>query len=137
MSLKAYQQTQKASETPSQTEYRLFADVTRALMASKDCDKTDPALHDALGWNRRLWSTLASDCGLEGNQLPQGLRASIISLSIWVSKYSSQVARGEEDINALIDINKTIMEGLAMQSELQQAQSTQETIQTEGVTTQA
>ena len=84
-----------------------------------------------------LWSTLASDCGLEGNQLPQGLRASIISLSIWVSKYSSQVARGEEDINALIDINKTIMEGLAMQSELQQAQSTQETIQTEGVTTQA
>lgn len=117
MSLKAYQTTQKASESTSQTEYRLFADVTRALMGAKGLAKLDVKLHDALLWNRQLWSTLATDCAVEGNMLPKQLRASIISISIWVGRYSSQVARGEENIQALIDINKNIMEGLSAQAQ--------------------
>ena len=40
------------------------------------------------------------------------LRAQIISLSIWVGKYTSMVIRGEDDIDALIDINRIIMQGL-------------------------
>ncbi len=78
MSLKAYQTTQKANESTSQTEYRLFAEVTRALMAAKGLAKLDAKLHDALHWNRQLWSTLATDCAIEGNMLPKQLRASII-----------------------------------------------------------
>lgn len=117
MSLKAYQTTQKANESSSQTEYRLFADVTRALMDAKGLSKLDNKIHDALHWNRQLWSALATDCAVEGNMLPKQLRASIISLSIWVGKYSSQVARGEEDIQSLIDINKNIMEGLSAQAQ--------------------
>ncbi len=124
MSLKAYQTTQKASESTSQTEYRLFADVTRALMGAKDLLKLDVKLHDALLWNRQLWSTLATDCAVEGNRLPKQLRASIISISIWVGRYSSQVARGEEDIQALIDINKNIMEGLSAQARNNVAEDT-------------
>ncbi|MCF8473605.1 MAG: flagellar biosynthesis regulator FlaF [Emcibacter sp.] len=116
MSLKAYQTTQKSNETTSQTEYRLFADVTRSLMSVKGLSKLDVKLHDALHWNRQLWSTLATDCAVEGNMLPKQLRASIISISIWVGRYSSQVAKGEEDIQALIDINKNIMEGLSAQA---------------------
>lgn len=117
MSLKAYQATQKANESTSQTEYRLFGEVTRALINAKNLPKLDVRLHDALHWNRQLWSTLATDCAVEGNMLPKQLRASIISISIWVSKYSSQVARGEETVQALIDINKNIMEGLSAQAQ--------------------
>ncbi|PCJ42411.1 MAG: hypothetical protein COA81_05510 [Alphaproteobacteria bacterium] len=117
MSLKAYQTTQKANESSSQTEYRLFADVTRALMDTKDLPKLDVRLHDALHWNRQLWSTLATDCAVEGNMLPKQLRASIISISIWVGRHSSQVARGEEEVQPLIDINKNIMEGLSAQAQ--------------------
>jgi flagellar protein FlaF len=117
MSLKAYQTTQKANESTSQTEYRLFADVTRALMAAKDLPKLDVKLHDALHWNRQLWSTLATDCAVEGNMLPKQLRASIISISIWVGRHSSQVARGDEEVQPLIDINKNIMEGLSAQAQ--------------------
>ena len=124
MSLKAYQATQKANESTSQTEYRLFADVTRALIDSQTLSKLDSKLHDALHWNRQLWSTLATDCAVEGNRLPKQLRASIISISIWVGKYSSQVARGEEDLKALIDINKNIMEGLSAQARNNVAQAT-------------
>ncbi|MCK5424509.1 MAG: flagellar biosynthesis regulator FlaF [Emcibacter sp.] len=117
MSLKAYQTTQKANESTSQTEYRLFGEVTRALIAAENLSKLDRSLHDALHWNRQLWSTLATDCAVEGNMLPKQLRASIISISIWVGKYSSQVARGEETVKALIDINKNVMEGLSAQAQ--------------------
>ncbi|WP_417317855.1 flagellar biosynthesis regulator FlaF [Emcibacter sp.] len=123
MSLEAYQKTQTATETHSQTEYRIFTEVTRALMEAKDLQKTDKRLHEALHWNRRLWSTLATDCAVEGNKLPDVVRAQIISLSIWVGKYSSQVARGEENIDALINVNRNIMDGLAAQASLMKSDS--------------
>ena len=117
MSLQAYKKTAASSEDPRAMEYRLFGDVTRALM---DADKADP--HDfqtrikALDWNRRLWSTLASDCSSPGNALPPSLRAQIISLSLFVSRHSSAVMRREDDMEVLIEINRMIMQGLAPQS---------------------
>lgn len=114
MSLNAYKKVQTANETPRQTEYRLFSDVTRSLIKARDAGTKDKVLFEALDWNRRMWSVLATDCGVEGNGLPDQLRAGIISLSIWVSKYSSQVVRDNEPVDPLIDINRTVMEGLAM-----------------------
>ena len=125
MSYQAYQKIQEAVETPSQVEYRLFAKVTAALRDIADKPNTDPAVVKALDWNRRMWSTFASDCGATGNQLPKETRASIISLSLFVSKHSSQVIRGKAKVEALISINKTIMEGLARQSQLQLEQQQQ------------
>ncbi len=112
MSLKTYQNTQKSAEHSRDTEYRLFAEVTRELISARDNGEKDQAFFKALDWNRRMWTVLSSDCGSEGNHLPKDVRAGIISLSIWVSKYTSQVARGQEDLDALIDVNRTIMEGL-------------------------
>lgn len=115
MKTNAYHNAQTKTESPQQTEYRLFVEVTRALMDAKGLAKTDKKLHDALHWNRRMWSTFATDCAVEGNKLPKMLRAQIISLSIWVGKHSSKIIREDEDIQALIDVNKSVMEGLAMQ----------------------
>lgn len=121
MSYQAYRTAQTSAETPSQIEYRLFAQVTNALLDVQDKPVTDPATIAALDWNRRMWSTFSTDCGAKGNQLPNELRAAIISLSIWVSKHSSLVMRGKENIENLININKTVMEGLADQAKLQAA----------------
>lgn len=126
MSYQAYQKAQTSAESPSQIEYRLFAQVTNALMRVKDRGVRDNEMVEALDWNRRMWSTFSSDCGTEGNQLPDQLRASIISLSIWVSKHSSAVMRGTEEIDDLISINRTIMEGLADQAKLQKQASSNE-----------
>lgn len=115
MSLQAYERTQNTTQSPRQVEYRLFGQVTGALIEARDSGSRDKPFFEALDWNRRMWSTLSSDCGAKGNQLPDTLRAQIVSLSIWVTKYSSRVALGKADIQDLIDINKTIMEGLAMQ----------------------
>lgn len=123
MSLSAYHKTQRTVQSPRDTEYRIFGLVTHALMAVKDSGERGQALIKALDWNRRLWSVLSSDCAVEGNGLSKELRAQIISLSIFVSKFSSQVSRGEEEIDTLIDINRTIMEGLAPQAKAPDAPS--------------
>lgn len=112
MALQAYQKAQRAAENPRSTEYRLFGQVTGALLDVQTVGAKGARLVDAIDWNRRLWSTLAVDCMDDGNQLPTPLRAQIISLSIWVSKYSSQVVQQGASLEPLIDINRTIMQGL-------------------------
>jgi flagellar protein FlaF len=117
MALQAYQQAAQRAESPRQTEYRLFGQVTRALMAAADAPVDDfLARMDALDWNRRLWSVLASDCASAGNAMPAPLRAQIISLSLWVNRHTSAVMRKEEAFEPLIEINRIIMQGLAIQA---------------------
>ena len=114
MGLQAYQKAAARSENPREAEYRLFGQVTRALMeADKLPDDKFAEKVEALDWNRRLWSALASDCSDPANQLPMPLRAQIISLSLWVSRHTSSVIRREEEIEPLIDINRIMMNGLS------------------------
>jgi flagellar protein FlaF len=114
MSLQAYKTAATRAENPRETEYRLFGQVTRALIHASTVETTDVATRiDALDWNRRLWSALATDCASPDNAMDQALRAQIISISLFVSRHSSLVMRGEDDFEALIDINRMIMQGLA------------------------
>ena len=114
MSLKAYQTTAQRTENPRLTEYRLFGQVTRALLEVEKLDRTKfRERMEALDWNRRMWSVLAADCSVDGNGLPEMVRANIISLSIWVNKHTSMVMRNQEEIGPLIEINRIIMQGLA------------------------
>ena len=84
--------------------------IRQVAMAAKSEDVQ--ARTKALHWNRRLWLALQADCAVEDNQLPESLRAGIISLAIWVDKHSRKVLRGEAQIEPLIDVNRSIMEGL-------------------------
>ncbi len=114
MSLQAYHKAATWAESPRQMEYRLFAQVTLALMEAAKADPRDiPARVDALDWNRRVWTTLSEDCINPGNGLPDSLRASIISLAIWVGRHTSAVIRRQENIEPLIEVNRMIMQGLA------------------------
>src|SRR5579862_3034452 len=113
MSLQAYQKVAEQAEAPRQVEYRLFGLVTRALIEAAETDAKDVAKRiRALHWNRRLWSTLADDCAIEGNALPVDARAQIISLSLWVNRHTSAVMQGKEPIEPLIEVNRMIMQGL-------------------------
>lgn len=112
MSIKAYQSTQRATEDPRAMEYRLFGQVTGALLDARDSGIKGGPLAEALDWNRRMWRTLASDCLDDRNKLPKGVRAQIVSLSLWVTKYSRTVIREGAPVDPLIEINRTIMQGL-------------------------
>ena len=111
MSLQNYVQAQNVTETSRQTEYRLFAQVTRALMSAQTGNKSE--LREALNWNRRMWIVLEMSCASDDNELPQETRAGIISLAIWVNKHSIKVLNGEADVQAIIQVNRAIMDGLA------------------------
>lgn len=111
MSVQTYQNAQAATETPRQTEYRLFAQVTRSLI---EADKGGyPARAKAVNWNRRMWLALQADCASDANSLPDEVRAGIISLAIWVDKHSRKVLRHEGDLLPLVEVNRTIMDGLS------------------------
>ncbi|MGH7027531.1 flagellar biosynthesis regulator FlaF [Brevundimonas sp.] len=114
MSLQAYKTAATRAEAPRDMEYRLFGQVTRALMHAATVDKSDIATRiDALDWNRRMWSALSTACSEPSNAMPQALRAQIISLDLFINRHTSAVMRGEDDFETLIDINRMIMQGLA------------------------
>ena len=100
-----------AVENPRDTEFRLFAQVTNALISHRNCN--DKGTIEAIDWNRRLWLTLQSDVSSEANALSDDLRANLISLAIWVDRHSRAVMRGEASMEPLIQVNRTVMEGLA------------------------
>jgi flagellar protein FlaF len=114
MSLQAYKTATARAENPREAEYRLFGQVTRALIEASETDVSQVTVRmDALDWNRRLWSALATDCADPDNAMPMALRAHIISLSLWVSRHTSAVMRREEEIEPLVEINRMIMQGLS------------------------
>lgn len=114
MSIQAYQNAARKTESPRQTEYRAFAVATRGLIdASALPDSEVGRRAEALSMNRRLWSLLASDCAAEGNSLPQPLRAQIISLAMFVDRHSSAVMRQGASFDVLVEINRSIMQGLS------------------------
>ena len=113
MSIQAYQRAATQAEAPRDLEYRVFGQVTAALVRVKEDASAPAAMAQALEANRRLWNVLSADCAAPENKLPIGLRSQIISLALWVGRYSSEVLREGADLEPLIDINRTMMEGLS------------------------
>lgn len=110
MSVAAYQQANLQSEDPRQTEYRIFALFTRALEEAEQ--KGPQAVVKAVADNRQLWITLQMDLADDGNSLPVEVRAQLLSLAIWVNRYSPDAMKSKVPLDPLINVNKSIMDGL-------------------------
>lgn len=103
---------QGAPRTPRAIEYDLFAAITAQLRTA--ADRGDhPALAAALDRNRRLWTTLMVDIANADNALPTELRANLISLGSFTLSHTSAVLDGSGEAEALIEINTSVMRGLA------------------------
>ena len=119
MSLRAYQQAAQRAETPRDVEYRLFAQVTRALMDVQAKPRGRPRAPGStcctgIAASGRRWPTIAPVPPTRCRR-PRG--AQIISLSLFVHRHTSHVMRREADIEALIDINRMMMQGLSGRTE--------------------
>jgi flagellar biosynthesis activator protein FlaF len=116
MTAEHYRQAQISTGEPRQREYQLFAEITRDLLAASDLGSLDERqnLIRVLSRNRRLWQVLALDCSDNNNELPDETRAGIISLAMWVERHSRAIINEQGDIEALVNVNTTIMEGLAI-----------------------
>ena len=115
MSIAGYQAAQ-GTEDPRKTEYRLFAQVTRALMNVEESDSLDADFREAIEWNRRMWNALEIDLASDANSLPDALKAQLISVAMWVERHSAMALRGEGEVDPLITVNRSVMEGLGADS---------------------
>lgn len=115
MTITAYQAARSRAETPRAAEHRLFGQITGEMMDAETAGLTGGQLIDPLHRNREMWTAFMTDCGAQGNGLPPELRASIISLGLWVQRFTSDVIAGREPIGELIALNRTIMDGLKAQ----------------------
>jgi flagellar protein FlaF len=108
----AYDRVSKTTESPRQVEYRLLAQVTSALRAAKAKPDDRPNFYNALVWNKKVWDAFMCDLVDERNQLPKPMRDQLLTLASWVSKQTFRVMDGNGSIDALIDVNANIMDGL-------------------------
>lgn len=115
MSINAYQTNQRVGETPRQTEYRLFGQITRDLIAAKeahDKGELNLAILNALSRNGDLWEALAADLLEPDNMLPDALRGQLLSIALFVDRHTLACRRMKASIQPLIDVNRNIMGGL-------------------------
>ena len=68
---------------------------------------------EALLFLRRVWTIMLDDLASPDNGLPESLRASLISIGIWVMKEADLIRADKSDNFAgLIEINQSIRDGL-------------------------
>lgn len=86
----------------------------------------DGGLEDALIFNRKLWTILASEAADDNNELPLELRNNVANIALFIFKRSMSLqATPEPDkVDALIDINKNLAAGLMTQPEPTAAEAT-------------
>lgn len=83
------------------------------LTSAKQAGRLTPEAFEATDFVRRLWSIFISDLSSDENGLPAELRASLISIGLWVRKEADLIDHGEsENFDGLIDINRLIADGL-------------------------
>lgn len=71
---------------------------------------------EALLFVNRLWSLLLEDLSDAGNGLPDSLKASLISIGIWILRRAEDIRQGKiDDFSALIEVSESIREGLGKQ----------------------
>jgi flagellar protein FlaF len=68
---------------------------------------------EALLYLSRLWSILLEDLVHPENGLPEELRASLISIGIWMLRRGEEIRLGKhEDFQPLIEVSESICNGL-------------------------
>lgn len=112
MSVAAYRQSLRDTASPRQLERKVLAQVTAELEAAGAGTDGFARVH-AVDRNRRLWGVLVADLAGPDNLLPDPLKAGLISLGLWVSRYSGEVLTKGSPLAPLIDVNRTVMQGLA------------------------
>jgi flagellar protein FlaF len=96
-----------------QREYEAFERAIGLLEAANGLPPRSPEIADAIEFLQRLWTAFVQDLAHPDNELPDNIKAQLISIGFWVMRESGRVAFGEHsDLTALIDINTIIQEGL-------------------------
>jgi flagellar biosynthesis activator protein FlaF len=106
-----YQRASEATLSAHETEQAAFANIIRGL---EEAD-TDTKRIRTLGRNHDLWSALVKDLAMDSNRLPAPLKSSLIELGLWSMRYSTLAILKKLSLEPLIEVNRNIADGLALQ----------------------
>lgn len=103
-------------DTASDTRAREREAVEQAVHLLRDAQAAGAATRqtvEALHFVRQLWAILIEDLAAADNDLPQQLRADLISIGLWVMREAEAIRLGQAtDFTDIIEINVMIAEGL-------------------------
>jgi flagellar biosynthesis activator protein FlaF len=106
------------SEAPEDAREIERVAIQRSIDLLKDArDKGPTSLEaiNALYYLDRLWSLLLDDLANAENRLPKQLRASLISIGIWILREIENIRnRKSKDFDGLIEVSKSICLGLGV-----------------------
>ena len=110
----AYQQQQKRNLSPREVEAMAF---TKAAVLLEDAKKHSNNIEEyskALRFNHLLWTIIQADLTEPENELPDEIKANVMSLSIFVDKQTTKALRSStaSDLDVLININRNLAAGL-------------------------
>jgi len=119
----AYQQQQKRNLTPREVEAMAFTKAALLLEEAKGKSKNVDEYAKALRFNHLLWTIIQADLTDPANQLPDEIKANVMSLSIFVDKQTTKALRSSEprELDILITINRNLAAGLRTNSAAAQA----------------
>jgi flagellar protein FlaF len=112
---KAYATTAKETASPRQLEANLLLKAAARLQAVHESWREKPiGLHEALAYNRRLWTVFIDAVTSDDNRLPVPVRQNIANLGVFVmgETFSLMTKPQPDHLVSLININRGIAEGL-------------------------
>ena len=108
----AYGSVIRDTDTPRDIEYRVLAHATAQLAAGSTPGAGPAALAEAVHDNRMVWTAFATDLADPANAWDDQGKARLLSLAGWVIAESDRVLNQGRSPADLIEINRTVMQGL-------------------------
>lgn len=111
----AYQRTQQTTANPRELEASLLIKAAARLQAVRDnWDQGRTDLDDAITFNRKLWTILATSATRADNPLPPEVKTNVANMAVFIFSHSMRVLSDPqpEKLTSLIFINANIAAGL-------------------------
>jgi flagellar biosynthesis activator protein FlaF len=103
-------------ETPQSSRQRERQAIDQSIELLQKAEKAGAQSREtveALMFVRKLWGVLIEDLANSENDLPQKLRADLISIGLWVIREAEQIRlEKSENFAGMIEVSKTIRDGL-------------------------
>jgi flagellar protein FlaF len=112
----AYSRTSHATSSPREIEAQALLKAARQLLdVQTNWTGPDKNMHNALLFNRRLWSIFMSAAESNENPQPLDVRQNIANIGVFVMKQTVEMQMNPDPtkLKPLIDINCNIAAGLS------------------------
>jgi flagellar biosynthesis activator protein FlaF len=94
-------------------ERQLLTRSIDLLIAARDAGAQSREATESILFLNRVWTSLIEDLGHPENELPNELRANLISIGLWLLREGEEVRQGRStNFDGLIEISQIIRDGM-------------------------